>query len=497
MKTLLSLLALLPLQGAPLFEITKHPNPVAIDPQIGGLTILPDGRIAAAFHRGEILFFEPSSSTWTEFARGLHEPLGLIQEGDDFLVMQRPELTRISDTDGDGLADSYLTVSADFGMTGNYHEFAFGPAKGPDGAYYVGLNVASNGAGIREEVRGEWSDIGELSQEEMTNPSKESWDKIKGKAGRMYARVPHRGWILKIDPDGTTTPFASGFRSPDGVGFDAQGRLLVTDNQGDWIGTSPLYTVEAGKHYGHTASLIWKKDWDGRDPLKMSAEKLDALRTPASALFPQGELANSPTQPIVIPESWGPYAGQILIGDMSQKRLVRYLADEVNGFSQGATLPFIDQPDDLGNGNHRFAFDKDGTLWIGKTRLSWAGSSGLISIKAPPADIFTVTSCKLSKDGDEQKLTLTFSQPLADDPESPPITRYRYQYHAKYGSPKTDPSSVPVTSLYPGENNKTLELTLEVRKGYLHEIDLSQFRSQANHPLEGQRLYYHAVEIAE
>ena len=49
MKLFLPFLALLPLSGAPLFEITKHPNPVAIDPQIGGLTVLPDGRIAAAF----------------------------------------------------------------------------------------------------------------------------------------------------------------------------------------------------------------------------------------------------------------------------------------------------------------------------------------------------------------------------------------------------------------------------------------------------------------
>ncbi|GHC60138.1 large multi-functional protein [Roseibacillus persicicus] len=497
MKTLLPFLALLPLQAEPLFEITKHPNPVAIDPQIGGLTILPDGRVAAAFHRGEILFYDPSSSSWTEFARGLHEPLGLILDGDDFLVMQRPELTRISDTDGDGLADSYLTVSADFGMTGNYHEFSFGPAKGPDGSYYVGLNVASNGAGIREEIRGQWSEIGDLNQEQMTNPSKEQWTKIKGSAGRMYSRVPYRGWILKISPDGTTTPFASGFRSPDGLGFDAGGKLLVTDNQGDWRGTSPLYTVEEGKHYGHPAALVWRQDWDGRDPLKVPVEELDALRTPASGLMPQGELANSPSQPLLIPDSWGPYAGQILIGDMNQKQLVRYLADEVNGFHQGATLPFIANHPKLGNGNHRFAFDQDGTLWVGKTHLSWAGAEGLLSIKAPPADIFTVTSCKLGKEGDHQTFTLTFSQALADDPESPAIKRWRYHYHAKYGSDKVDTTNVPVRGHHLSPDGKTLTLTLDVAKGYLHELDLTGLRSKTDQEIEGSRLYYQAVEVPE
>ncbi len=489
----LFLLSSLPLSAAPFFEITAHPNPVGIDPQIGGLCMLPDGRLAGAFHRGEILFYNPKDQSWTEFARGLHEPLGLVPDGDSFLVMQRPELTRISDTDDDGKADLFETVSDDFGMSGNYHEFAFGPARGPDGSLYIGLNVASNGAGIRPEIRGEWSPAGKLNQEEM-RVIKDDWKEIKDKAGRMYARVSYRGWILKVSPSGETTPFASGFRSPDGLGFDNRGRLLVTDNQGDWRGTSPLYTVEKGGFYGHPASLIWEEDWDGRDPLDVSVEELEALRTPASGLMPQGELANSPTEPILIPSTWGPYAGQILIGDMSQKRLVRFLADEVNGVAQGATLPFIDQPD-IGNGNHRFAFGEDGTLWIGKTRLSWAGSRGLISIKAPPADIFTVTACKLTKEGKEQKLTLTFSQPLADDPESPPITRHRYHYHAKYGSEKVDLAQVPVLGLYPGEDNKTLELTLEVKKGFLHEIDLSQFQSQSGQAIEGTKLYYNAVEI--
>ena len=60
---------------------------------------------------------------------------------------------------------------------------------------------------------------------------------------------------------------ASGFRSPNGIGFDAGGRLLITDNQGDWRPTSPLYDVKEGGFYGHPASLVWEKDWDGRDPL--------------------------------------------------------------------------------------------------------------------------------------------------------------------------------------------------------------------------------------
>ncbi|MBK1835318.1 DUF7133 domain-containing protein [Roseibacillus ishigakijimensis] len=497
MKSLLSLLALLPLQATPLFQITPHATPAGVDPQIGGLDVLPDGRVAAVFHRGELFLYQPEEKTWQQFASGLHEPLGLVHEDGTFLVMQRPELTRLSDQNGDGRADSYETVSAGFGVTGNYHEFAFGPAKGPDGNYYVGLNVASNGAGIRDEVRGPWSEIGEADFTAMQKRGKE-WDAVKNKAGRMYSRVPYRGWILQITPDGTTTPFASGFRSPNGLGFDGAGRLLVTDNQGDWRGTSPLYTVEKGGFYGHPASLVWRENWDGRDPLKMDVAELENMRTPASGLFPQGELANSPTQPLLIPESWGPYAGDVLIGEQNQMHLVRYLADEVNGFPQGALLPFMAGHDKLGNGNHRFVFGQDGTLWVGKTHLSWAGAEGLLSV-APPAreDVFTVTDCRLQREGEHEKFVLTFSQPLADDPESPPINRWCYHYHVAYGSPKVDQASVPVRGHHLSEDGQTLSLTLDVAAGYLHHLDLSGMTSKSGLPLEGQQLYYHAVEVPE
>ena len=54
------------------------------------------------------------------------------------------------------------------------------------------------------------------------------------------------------------------------------------------------------------------------------------------------------------------------------KRLLRFIPDKVNGTVQGTLIPFLDG-NDLGNGNNRLAFDKDGALWVGKTHLSWGG----------------------------------------------------------------------------------------------------------------------------
>lgn len=477
--------------GAP-FALEKMPNPPGVDPQVGGLDVLPDGKVAAAFHRGEVMVFDPVAKSWKKFAEGLQEPLGLVAESaSSFLVMQRAELTRLKDTDGDGRADDYETVFDGFGMTGNYHEFAFGPARGPDGSLYIALNVASNGAGVRSEIRGKWSDIGDLDFKGMVHDGQ--WGKRAGKAGRMYSRVPWRGWVLKISPDGKTMePYASGFRSPDGIGVDGDGNVLVTDNQGDWRGTSPLHVVQKGGFHGHPASLVWQDGWNKGDPLKLSVKELDALRVKESARFPQGELANSPTQPVPFPKSWGPFAGQMLIGEMNQNRMVRFLPDDVGGFRQGTLIPMFDGTP-LGNGNHRLAFGKDGALWVGKTHLSWAGAEGLVKITPSGLDsLFTVKSVKLEKSGDGHALRIAFSQPVKAGVEGVKANRFNFHYHKEYGSPKVDEAVLTAKTAASGSE---LVIALDAKQGAIHRVDLSSLRDAAGAALEGKTLYYQASRL--
>lgn len=470
------------------FTFERVSIPPGIDPQIGGIDTLPSGKLAVCFHRGEVLIYDPASDTWAQFAEGLHEPLGLLAESESsLLVMQRPELTRLRDTDGDGAADLYETVFDQFGMTGNYHEFAFGPTRDKDGNLYVSLNVASNGAGVRAEVRGEWSDIG-LERSKMLNGSPE-WSQNRGRAGRMYSRVPYRGWVMKVSPNGKSwEPFASGFRSPEGLGFDTEGRLIVTDNQGDWLGTSKVHHVRKGGFYGHPASLVWNEGWT-REPLEVPVAELDEMRTPAMGLLPQGELANSPTQPLTIPEGiFGPLAGQTLIGEMNQKLLVRFLPDPVGDVSQGAAIPFL-QSDALGGGNHRMVFTEDGSLWVGKTHLSWAGAEGLLRIRLKEShqDFLAIEDANLTPDG----FALKFTQPV--DPKSTrgiTARRHTYKYHAAYGSPKVDEMEVACEiQLHEGGTRCDVNLT-DLREGYVYTLNLPGVATSGGKPLLGDKVYY-------
>jgi hypothetical protein len=475
------------------FTFENIATPPGIDPQVGAMDRAPDGRIAVAFHRGEVMFLNPADNSWELFATGLQEPLGMLVEPDgSVLVMQRAELTRLKDTDGDGSADEYETVFDDFGMSGNYHEFAYGPARDAEGNLYIVLGIASNGAPMAKEIRGEFSEIGQVDRAGMTIGG--NWDKNKNNAGRMYARVQWRGWVLKLSPDGKTMePFASGFRSPNGIGFDAKGRLLITDNQGDWRPTSPLYDVKKNGFYGHPASLVWKKGWNGGDPRLMDVAKLDAMQSPAAGYFPQGELANSPTWPVIVPKgafSEG-MAGQTLIGEMNQPNLVRVLDDEVDGTFQTALVPMFDGSP-LGIGNNRLVFGNDGSLYVGKTALSWPGSKGITHIKWNGKPFPALEKIKALPEG----FALRFSQPIdAKTLKTLAVKRHTYQYHEAYGAPKKNEKSLDIAGATLSPDGMTVTLDIGgLEEKYIHFIDMKGLLSQDGGKILGNKAWYHVVK---
>ena len=469
------------------FALSKVEMPAGVDDQVGGLAFLEDGRLAVALHRGEV-FIRQADGAWKQFAEGLHEPLGLLPDGKGaLLVMQRPELTRLEDTDGDGKADRYRTLFDGFGMTGNYHEFAFGPARGPDGALYIALNLASAGDGVFKELRGTWSDIGKATREQMDAANKKGFSL----AGRMYSRVPYRGCILRVADDwrGAAELFATGFRSPDGIGFDDHGHLLVNDNQGDWRGSSPLQIVTKGSFNGHPASLIWTKGWNQGDPLALPVPELEKLRTPPGGIFIHADLANSPTQPAVFPKAWGALAGQVVFGEMNAARLVRFVGEDIGGVHQGAMIPFLDTKT-LRNGNHRLAFAPDGALHVGKTHLSWAGNNGIVRIEAPKSLPPLIETVHLTATGFEVRFTAAIAKASLE----PALRSFRYKYHSTYGSPKIDELALE-SAWSLSADGKVLTLPIkDLREGFVHEIKLAGAKTVDGRELLGPIAYYQVVK---
>lgn len=439
-----------------------HKNP-------DGIALMPDGRLVICFQAGSVYFYTPATKKWELFAEGLHWPLGVLPVSNtEVLVMQTPELTLVADRDGDGTAETFKTVSDDFGMSGNYAEFQSGPVRDPQGNLYYGLGTGSNqGSPLTNEVRGFYSPIGAF--------------------GRMTSPVPYRGWIMRVAPDGRTTPFAVGLREPNGIGIDPRGRVFAIDNQGDWVGSSALFHIQEGRFYGHVPPLVWREDFQGgKFPLDVDAAELDKLRTRAAIVFPQGDMSASPTQPLwdTTGGKFGPFAGQMFIGEMNYRRIMRVMLEEVDGVMQGAVSPFFEAAK-LHLGNNRMVFDRDGALWVAQTfHPAWTGESGLQRITWKGVLPLEVKAMNITEDG----FNLTFTRPVdaatAANPENYPLRTYFYNYHEAYGSDKRDVRDVKIVSATVSADRTQVRLKLEQLEAWrIYDLRFKDIKTTDGHEL--------------
>ena len=458
-------------QGYP-YEIETVKTPEGLVTETGGVDFMPDGRLVAVFRRGEVMTYDPATGKWDVFARGLHDPLGVVALSNrGLLVAQRPEVTRIRDTDGDGEADVFETVSDEFGMSGNYAEFTHGPVRDEEGSLYFSLNTASNNGPVRDIIRGEYSP--------------------RGRVGRMFSAVAYRGWVMKVTPDGETIPLASGFRSPNGLALDRSGNLFVPDNQGDWLGTSKLYHVRKGEFYGHVPSLAWEEGFR-MNPLTLPVPVLNKMRERAAVLFPQGILANSPTQPVFdyTGGQFGPFQGQMFIGEMNHPLIMRVALEEVQHKLQGVVIPFINT-DKLRIGNNRLVFGPDGTLWVGQTNHGWPGDRGLQRIVWTGEMPFDMKTVSLTRDG----FDITFTKPLdaarARDTSAYRFRHYYYEYSQSYGSGRRDEAPVEVTDVDVSSDRRRISVELEdLKPGYIYQMQLEGIEAADGAPLVNNTAYY-------
>ena len=442
------------------YTVSTVPIPEGVVLEVGGMTFLPNDALAVATRRGEVWTItnpymkDGLLPQYHLFAQGLHEPLGLNYIHGDLYLAQRAELTRLRDLDADGEADEYHTVYS-WPLSGNYHEYAYGPILDKEGNMVVTLNLA--------------------------------WTNFEQSLAKWH------GWMLKITPDGTMKPFASGFRSPAAFALNTEGDIFYAENQGGWVGSGSITQVEEGDFLGQPAGLRWA-DLPG-SPVKVRiadipntgepkfevAKRVPGLKSP-SVWFPQTILGISTSGILNYDDGgkMGPFEGQMFVGDQGQSKIMRVALEKVKGVYQGVVFLFREG---FSSGILRMNWGSDGSMFVGMTSRGWSSlgpeSFGLQRLVWNGTIPFEMKTIKAQPDGFQLEFTQPIDEKTARDAASYRITSFNYKYHDAYGSSTIHQVRCPIKVITVSANNTKVRLVVDsLREGYIHEIVAEGIRSK-------------------
>lgn len=457
--------------------------------EVSGLTTLPGKRLAVAIRKGEVWWIdgaydEPADKLrFQRFASALHEPLGLLVDGDELLTAQRGELTGLSDTDGDGVADLYRTVAGGWGLSGHYHEYAYGPKRDGDGNLWLTLNIGMAGRGDQ---------VVNL----ITDPQ------------LGYRQAAWRGWGLRLQPGGDLQPIAAGMRSPSGLGANDQGDMFYTEQQGNWVATNALHHLRAGAFYHHPESLASMR-LPGSTiqgvtavpsglPYPQTLQQFPLLQPPAVWL-PYKKAGQSPTDILLDSSngSFGPFSGQLFLGEFTLAGINRVFLEQVNGQYQGACFPFRSG---LASAVVRLTQGDDGSLFAGLSNRGWSslgtasyGLQRLIWTGETPPEILEM---RARADGFELRFTVPVDRNSASDPRSYDLSSYTYLYQSSYGSDEIDRKELAIRQADVSADGYRVKLTVEgLRRWYVHELVAHGVRTVEGAPLLHADAYYTLNQI--
>lgn len=402
-----------------LFISTFNPNQNSTpDPLPGG-----DGKIWALTNtQGE----NPEAVTVTEVAAGLSEPLGMKFIGGDLHVSQRNAITRLRDTNGDGYYETKNNIGGGW-LSNNYHQFNFGLIE-RDGFAYTTLSTSIN-----------------FDYPGLNGPN-----------------PPNRGTLVRTNlATGEVSYLAGGLRTPNGLCFGPEGEIFQTDNQGAWMPSSRLNHLQPGKFYGHYNSTA-----DGGSPSLFA----DQAPSPPAVWFPQNEVANSPSQPLPIPD--GPFAGDLLVGDITLGGINRVSLEKVRGVWQGCIHRFTQG---LEGGVNRLAWGPNGTLYVGciggSGNWSWNGTTtGLQRLTPKSGNPVTFEIAKVTATATGFEITYTKPVPEAalETPANFTVRQWSYLPTADYGGPKIGEETLAVASATASADRTRVTLAIPgLEKGHV------------------------------
>lgn len=301
---------------------------------------------------------------------------------------------------------------------------------------------------------------------------------------------------MKVTPAGDLIPVCAGMRSPSGIGMNAAGDMFYTDQQGNWVATNSLHHMREGAFFHHAEALASMnlpgspvrgvKSVPGGLPYPEAMARFSQLRPPA-IWFPYKKAGQSATD-ILLDSSggeFGPFSGQLFVGEFTQASIHRVFLEQVNGEYQGACFPFRSR---FASAVLRLAQGTDGSVFVGLTNRGWSSlgtaSYGLQRLVWTGLTPFEMKEIRALPHGFRVVFTKPVDPQSAADPDSWRLASHTYLYHATYGSDEIQKAGLKVTKVEVAEDGRSADLHVEgLRQLFVHEIAAPGVRSLDSQPL--------------
>ncbi|MBX3239929.1 MAG: c-type cytochrome [Chitinophagaceae bacterium] len=365
-----------------------------------------ENKAAVVTYSGDVWIVEGISAKleklmWKRYASGLFEPMSIAIRDNQIFVYDRNGIIELRDLNGDGEADFYKNFSNIMDQSIESREWPSDMVLAEDGSFFISKGGAGlGGQGVTPLV-----------------------------TTGFRAGSNQSGTIMHISQDGRQSKIiATGLRDPYLGLRKTDNFLTATDQEGNFVPSTPIYIVKPGNYFGVPATKHRTDSAMTERPLTWIPHEID--RSASSELWVTGN-------------KMGPLDNALLHFSFGRPGIFRVLIDTTkNGLIGGVT--FI--PANYVAPTMKGAIGSDGQLYIAGMNLFGSNSVNIAAIQrlrytGEPS--LLLKGFQAGKEG----IILAFDSEL--DPESAKdvtnyaIKRWDYKRTEKYGSGHFKPDGTP------------------------------------------------------